>query len=298
MVSDLHKDIITNAIRVLRARRVRPNLKKIAWLVEREHALSEKTLLTLIEALVESKDILRVHFKGAISYRIPPSNVSASYEEDSFDSESIDNCSSSVQQSSDSEQEFDAPEADVALRAQSDASHILKSRRGGGNGGKCFRGGLGGSSSNRGGRTLTHQGGGSAPRPRLHAGPQNTPTISSISDTISRVIMTGGNNSNNINTNSSSSSNHSSSGNGSVTPKSGRSTPTLGGSEGDSNEVQCIEFETPCAPPRPVAPRGTVRRGRPPLSSLGLGEARKARAPSSRPKVSSHPLTKLTNIMM
>ena len=303
MVSNLQKDIIVNAIRVLRARRVRPNLKKIAWLVQREHSLSEKNLLTLIETLVGSKDILRVHFKGAISYRVPPATISASYQENSFDSENIDTfatvaSSAGVQASSDSDQEVGSTGAvatDTAT-SQGQCSRNLKARRGGGIALSSSRGGGG-----RGGSSYTsslynnnqqqQQFGGSAPRPRLHAGPQvrdggvSTSAVSSISDTISRVIMTGGAGTSCTNTNSSNSSNHSSSANGSVTPMSGRSTPTMGGSEGDISEVQCIEFETPCAPPRSVPMRGTVRRGRPPLTSFALGESKKARAPSSRSKV-------------
>lgn len=307
MVSHLHKDIIVNAIRVLRARRVRPSLKKIAWLVQREHSLSEKTLLTLIEALVESKDIHRVYFKGAISYRIPPPSSGSGgvllEEEDSYEeASSFDNFPSPApHRDLSSESDADEPSSGLDQRVggfiggNSSVLHrSLKTRRGAG-----FR--ITGRGGGRGFHLSTASG--SAPKPRLHAGPPMrnadghgggdlTPSTSSrgchrsVSDTISHVILTTGGGSGEGGCSSHSNSSHASASNGSVTPRSGRSTPG-GGSEGDSNDVQCIDFdtdrfETPCAPPRTVM-RG-ARRGRPPLSSLGL-ESRKARPPSARPKV-------------
>ena len=254
MVSSHHKDIIVNAIRVLRARRVRPSFSKIAWLVQREHNLSEKTLQTLIEALVDSKDILRVHFKGAISYRVPPRASGALPTATSSPSVSLD-------LSSESEVEDGSDE-------KKSISSSAGLKRGSGLTKLSYRN--------------------SAPKPRMSAVPQVRDgdassaaklSSSTFSDTISRVILNGGGG-------GSSSSSGGSSGNGSVTPMSGRSTPTMEGSDGDQPELPCNEFETPVsAPPARPTIRG-ARRGRPPLSaSMNREESRRGRPPSSRTKV-------------
>ncbi|XP_076045259.1 uncharacterized protein LOC143027693 [Oratosquilla oratoria] len=73
MVSNKHKDIIINAIRVLRSRRVRPSARKIAWLVRREHFMSEAATDAALDQLVESEEVLRVEYKGATSYRVAAS---------------------------------------------------------------------------------------------------------------------------------------------------------------------------------------------------------------------------------
>ncbi|XP_018024518.1 atherin [Hyalella azteca] len=297
MVSNEIKNMIIRAIQVLRSRRVRPNLKKIAWLIQRQHSYSEKTLLGFIEALVESKDILRVHFKGAISYRVPPNTKDAGEDERPTTTLSRDASSDS----SESDPEIvdvtgepmhnihkASPSSDFSVRtSQSKGSSSSRGRSTGYSVNQR-------SSSDAGMRAAV----GSAPRPRMHAGPSirgegasslenfdassskscarmndttDSPTCSggTIEDTISRVIQGGG-------------------GDGGVcngaTQRSGSSTPAGGGSEeGDSNEA--LEFETPCAPPRAPPLRG-ARRGRPPLSSLGLNHAqtRRPRQLSSRPK--------------
>ncbi|KAK7066543.1 hypothetical protein SK128_019296, partial [Halocaridina rubra] len=73
MVTTQERDIIINAIRVLRSRRVRPSARKIAWYVRREHLLSELTTEAVLDELVESEDVLRVEYKGATSYRVAAS---------------------------------------------------------------------------------------------------------------------------------------------------------------------------------------------------------------------------------
>ncbi|XP_068200993.1 sterile alpha motif domain-containing protein 1-like isoform X1 [Palaemon carinicauda] len=73
MVTNQERDIIINAIRVLRSRRVRPSARKIAWYVRREHLLSELTTEAVLDELVESEDVLRVEYKGATSYRVAAS---------------------------------------------------------------------------------------------------------------------------------------------------------------------------------------------------------------------------------
>lgn len=73
MVTNQEREIIINAIRVLRSRRVRPSARKIAWYVRREHLLSETTTGVVLDELVESEDVLRVEYKGATSYRVAAS---------------------------------------------------------------------------------------------------------------------------------------------------------------------------------------------------------------------------------
>uniref|UniRef100_A0A0P4WIH2 Histone acetyltransferase n=1 Tax=Scylla olivacea TaxID=85551 RepID=A0A0P4WIH2_SCYOL len=73
MVTNKEREIIIDAIRVLRSRRVRPSARKIAWYVRREHLLSEATTEAVLDELVESEDVLRVEYKGATSYRVAAS---------------------------------------------------------------------------------------------------------------------------------------------------------------------------------------------------------------------------------
>lgn len=73
MVTNKEREIIIEAIRVLRSRRVRPSARKIAWYVRREHLLSEATTEAVLDELVESEDVLRVEYKGATSYRVAAS---------------------------------------------------------------------------------------------------------------------------------------------------------------------------------------------------------------------------------
>lgn len=73
MVTNKEREIIIDAIRVLRSRRVRPSSRKIAWYVRREHLLSEATTEAVLDELVESEDVLRVEYKGATSYRVAAS---------------------------------------------------------------------------------------------------------------------------------------------------------------------------------------------------------------------------------
>ncbi|XP_063611884.1 sterile alpha motif domain-containing protein 1-like [Penaeus indicus] len=73
MVTNKEKEIIIDAIRVLRSRRVRPSARKIAWYARREHLLSEATTEAVLDELVESEDVLRVEYKGATSYRVAAS---------------------------------------------------------------------------------------------------------------------------------------------------------------------------------------------------------------------------------
>nr|XP_045620676.1 uncharacterized protein LOC123771919 isoform X2 [Procambarus clarkii] len=73
MVTNKEREIIIDAIRVLRSRRVRPSARKIAWYVRREHLLSELTTEAVLDELVESEDVLRVEYKGATSYRVAAS---------------------------------------------------------------------------------------------------------------------------------------------------------------------------------------------------------------------------------
>lgn len=70
MVSAKERDIIINAIRVLRSRRVRPSQRKISWYVRREHLLPESTTDAVLDQLVESEEVLRVSYKGGTSYRV------------------------------------------------------------------------------------------------------------------------------------------------------------------------------------------------------------------------------------
>ncbi|CAL4062300.1 unnamed protein product [Meganyctiphanes norvegica] len=70
MVSAKEKEIIINAIRVLRSRRVRPSQRKISWYVRREHLLPESTTDAVLDQLVEAEEVLRVSYKGATSYRV------------------------------------------------------------------------------------------------------------------------------------------------------------------------------------------------------------------------------------
>ena len=69
-VTPNQKEMVINAIRVLRGRRVRPSLYKIAWFVRRHNLLSEGVTEAVLDELVESEDVLRVEYKGATSYRV------------------------------------------------------------------------------------------------------------------------------------------------------------------------------------------------------------------------------------
>lgn len=72
------KEVILNAIRVLRSRRVRPSEAKIAWFARREFLLTEETTSETLQELVRCGDIFKVIYKGGTSYRVAPHKIDAS----------------------------------------------------------------------------------------------------------------------------------------------------------------------------------------------------------------------------
>ena len=265
MVTSAERDMIVNAIHVLRKRRVRPNLKKIHHLICRKNPISEKKVAAIINALVDNGDVLRAHFKGAISYRIPahlyntkPCNsqitnnsIDLHVNEDNLENEGV---LLLKQLNALSESDINSTsQISVPCQNKSELSLLRSIHKNASKQSSCG--------------------------PRLQATaisllPNNSNSYHEMQSTTGNDPMRHGLLP--CDSGSSSSYGRSSSANGSDSPSS-RSTPD--GSEVDANEscpIEFVETTTQLSTPR-VAGRGSSRRGRPPLTS---------RAPSSRSKVS------------
>ena len=64
-----YKDYILEAIDLLRKRKARPDLERICLMVMRKHGLSFEDIVLDLEKLVEENIVIKVDFKGNISYR-------------------------------------------------------------------------------------------------------------------------------------------------------------------------------------------------------------------------------------
>ncbi|KAL3869037.1 hypothetical protein ACJMK2_041781 [Sinanodonta woodiana] len=69
MTSSVHKDRILRIIDQLRQRKARPDMERICHMVARKYGLSYADTETYVEKLVDSGALIKVDFKGSISYR-------------------------------------------------------------------------------------------------------------------------------------------------------------------------------------------------------------------------------------
>lgn len=69
-MSDLiHRDIILQTIDKLRKRKTRPNLSRICHNIQRIYGIAQKDIIVEIDKLVDQKLVLKVEYKGSVSFR-------------------------------------------------------------------------------------------------------------------------------------------------------------------------------------------------------------------------------------
>ncbi|KAK3612621.1 hypothetical protein CHS0354_042131 [Potamilus streckersoni] len=64
-----HKEWILETIDQLRQRKARPDLDRIAHMVERKYGLNHSSTQSILDKLVESRSVIKVDYKGNTSYR-------------------------------------------------------------------------------------------------------------------------------------------------------------------------------------------------------------------------------------
>ncbi|KAL3869036.1 hypothetical protein ACJMK2_041780 [Sinanodonta woodiana] len=64
-----HKEWILETIDQLRQRKARPDLDRIAHMVERKYGLNHSSTQSILEKLVDSRSVIKVDYKGNTSYR-------------------------------------------------------------------------------------------------------------------------------------------------------------------------------------------------------------------------------------
>lgn len=69
MAEGKYKDLILETIDQLRRRKARPDLERIRHMLERKHGLTSKDTEAELEKLVDSGCVIKVDYKGSISYR-------------------------------------------------------------------------------------------------------------------------------------------------------------------------------------------------------------------------------------
>lgn len=68
-LAERRKEWVLETIDLLRQRKARPDFERISRMLERFHGLTLKETKDSLEALVSEEGVLKVHFKGNISYR-------------------------------------------------------------------------------------------------------------------------------------------------------------------------------------------------------------------------------------
>lgn len=69
LLTEKRKEWVLETVDLLKQRKARPDFERISRMLERMHGLTSKESKESLDALVNEEKILKVHFKGNISYR-------------------------------------------------------------------------------------------------------------------------------------------------------------------------------------------------------------------------------------